>query len=205
MMQAMLTAFINTNTKGSAITSVQADEIAQTYPPLFMINLPKEEILEDLKEISTMEYMVQVIMVIVSIAVAIIILYFCCTKCRHIHTIFKYCFPFLPISQIVHMTHRTDLFVKVTNVTKGNSLWAHFTAGCFPLQMLISRQIRKEDVNIEICCCIFKHMRINWSNIVVTGTSGIVIEMPEVARVSIFTDNNLTHINNDHFEIKLIA
>ena len=29
--------------------------------------------------------------------------------------------------------------------------------------------------------------------------------MPEIAKVSIFTDNDLTHITNNHFEIKLIA
>ena len=83
-----------------------------------------------------MEYVVQVIMMIVCIAVVIIIMYFCCTKCRHTHTIFKYCFPFLPISHIVRTSHHTDLFVKVTNITKGNSIWAHFTVtGCFPSQI----------------------------------------------------------------------
>ena len=29
--------------------------------------------------------------------------------------------------------------------------------------------------------------------------------MPIEAKVSIFTDNDLTHINNDHFEINLVA
>ena len=29
--------------------------------------------------------------------------------------------------------------------------------------------------------------------------------MPEIAKVSIFTDNDLTHITDDHFEVKLIA
>ena len=53
--------------------------------------------------------------------------------------------------------------------------------------------------------CIFKCMRVNWSNITVTGISGMTIDMPEIARVSIFTDNDLTHITDDHFEIKLIA
>ena len=102
-MQAMLAAFLQTNTKNSGIQSVQADQIGRTYPPLFTINLPKgEDILDDLKEISTMKYVVQVIMIIVCIAVVIIVMYFCCTKCRHTHTIFKYCFPFLPISHIVH-------------------------------------------------------------------------------------------------------
>ena len=48
-------------------------------------------------------------------------------------------------------------------------------------------------------------MRIDWSNIIVTGITGIVIEMPGVAKVSIFTDNDLTHIIDDNFEIKLIA
>ena len=139
----MLAAFLQTNTKNSGIQSVQADQIGRTYLPLFTINLPKEEeILDDLKEISTMKYVVQVIMIIVCIAVVIIIMYFCCTKCRHTRTIFKYCFPFLPISCIVHMSHRTDLFVEVTNITKGNGIWAHFTVtGCFPSQIQISRPI----------------------------------------------------------------
>ena len=122
-MQAMLTAFLQTNTKNTGIQSVQADQIGRTYPPLFTINLPiEEEILDDLKEISTMEYVVQVIMIIVCIAVVIIIMYFCCMKCRHTHTIFKYCFSFLPISCIVCMSCHTNLFVKVTNITKGNSI-----------------------------------------------------------------------------------
>ena len=29
--------------------------------------------------------------------------------------------------------------------------------------------------------------------------------MPTEAKVSIFTDNNLTHINDDHFEINLVG
>ena len=136
-MQAMLAAFLQTNTKNSGIQSVQADQTGRTYPPLFTINLPKEEeILDDLKEISTMEYVVQIIMIIVWIAVVIIIMYFCYTKCRHTHTIFKYCFPFLPISCIVHISRHTDLFVKVTNITKDNSMWAHITVTeCFPSQI----------------------------------------------------------------------
>ena len=48
-------------------------------------------------------------------------------------------------------------------------------------------------------------MRVNWSNITVTGISGMTIDMPEIAKVSLFTDNNLTHITDDHFKIKLIA
>ena len=61
-MQAMLAAFLQTNTKNSGIQSVQADQIGRTYPPLFTLNLPKEEeIIDDLKEITAMEYVVQVI------------------------------------------------------------------------------------------------------------------------------------------------
>ena len=133
----MLTPFLQTNTKNTGIQSVQADQIGRTYPPLFTINLPKEEeVLDDLKEISAMEYVVQVIMIIVCIAVVIIIMYFCCSKCRQICTILKYSFPFLPISCIVHTSCRTDLFVEVTNITKGTGIWAHFTVtGCFPLQI----------------------------------------------------------------------
>ena len=120
-MQAMLAVFLQMNTKNTGTQSVQADQIGKTYPPLFTLSLPKEdEIIDDLREITAMEYVVQVIMIIVCIAVVIIVMYFCCTKCRHTHTIFKYCFPFLPISCIIHTSRCTDLFVKVTNVTKGN-------------------------------------------------------------------------------------
>ena len=138
--------------------------------------------------------------------VVIIVMYFCCTKCRHTRTIFKYCFPFLLISRIICISQCTDLFVEVTNVTKGNGIWAHFASTrCFPSQIQMSRQIQKEDVQIETFCCIFKCIRVNWLSIIVTGISGTIITMPDIAYVSIFTDNDLTHITEDHFEIKLIA
>ena len=203
----VLAAFLQMNTKNTGIQSVQVDQIGRTYPPLFTLNLPKEdEIIDDLREITAMEYVVQVIMIIGCIAVVIIVLYFCCTKYRHTHTIFKYCFPFLLISCIVHTSRCTDLFAEVTNVTKGNGIWVHFASTkSFPSQICMSRPIQKEDVQIETFCCIFKCFRVNWSSIIVTGISGTTITMPDIAYVSIFTDNDLTHITEDHFEIKLIA
>ena len=69
----------------------------------------------------------------------------------------------------------------------------------------MSRQIQKEDVQIETCCCILKCMSVNWTNIVVTGISGIRIHVQEVAKVSVFTDNNLTRTTDNHFKIKLIT
>ena len=48
-------------------------------------------------------------------------------------------------------------------------------------------------------------MIIDLTNMEVTGISGIRIEMPNEAKMSIFTDNDVTHITDDHFEIKLIA
>ena len=206
-MQAMLAAFLQINTKNTGIQSVQADQIGRTYPLLFTLNLLKEEeIIDDLREITAIEYAVQVIMIIVYIAIVLIVMYFCCMKCRHTCTIFQYCFPFLPISYIVHMSRCTDLFVEVTNVTKGNGIWAHFVStGYFPSQIQLSRPIQKDDVQIETVCCIFKWIRINWLSINVTGISGTMITMPDKAYVSIFTDNDLTHITEDHFEIKLIA
>ena len=79
-MQAMLAAFLQTNTKNTGIQSVQGDQIGRTYPPLFTLNLPKEEeIMDDLREITAMEYVVQVIIIIVCIAIVLIIMYFCCT------------------------------------------------------------------------------------------------------------------------------
>ena len=143
-MQVMLPVFLQMNNKNTGIQSVQADQIGRTYPPLFTLNLPKEEeITDDLREISAMEYVVQVIMIIVCIAIVIIVMYFCCTKCRHTRTIFKYCFPFLGISHIICTSRCTDLFVEVTNITKGNGIWAHFVSTRYFLsQIQLSRLIQ---------------------------------------------------------------
>ena len=101
-MQAMLTAFITTNMSNSGIPSTKANPISRTFPPLFTIKISeKEKIIKDLQEIESLQLMVQVIMVIVCILVAFIVLYYCCKKFRHMHTLFKYCFPFLPISRIL--------------------------------------------------------------------------------------------------------
>ena len=103
-------------------------------------------------------------------------------------------------------THRTDLFVEVANLTKGNTVWAHFTStGYYPTLIRLSRQILKEKVHIDTSCFCFKMMHIDWDNTIVTGISGIKIEILMEARVSIFMDNDLTHINDDHFEINLVA
>ena len=48
-------------------------------------------------------------------------------------------------------------------------------------------------------------MIINWTNTEVTGISGIRNEMPNEAKILIFTDNDLTHITDDHFEINLVV
>ena len=48
-------------------------------------------------------------------------------------------------------------------------------------------------------------MIIDWANTEVTGISGIRIEMANEAKISFFTDNDSTHMTDDHFEIKLVA
>ena len=200
-------AFITTNMNNSDIPSAKANPISRMFPPLFMIKISEEEkIAEDLHEIESMQLIVQIIMIIVCILIVFIVMYYCCKKFRHTCTLFKYCFPFLPISRILQTSRRTDLFVEATNVTKSNTVWAHFTVtGYFPTNIHLSRPIPKESVRIETRCCIFKRMIIDWTNMEVIGISGIRIEMPSEAKISISTDNDLTHITDDHFEIKFVA
>ena len=101
-MQAMLMTFITTNTSNSGIPSTKANPISRTFSPLFMIKISKEEkIAEDVHEIESMQLIVQVIMIIVCILIAFIVMYYCCKKFRLMHTLFKYCFPFLPVSRIL--------------------------------------------------------------------------------------------------------
>ena len=122
------------------------------------------------------------------------------------HSIVKYCFPFFPILKILRSTHRMDLFVEVTNLMKGNTIWAHYTsAGYYPTSIKLSQQILKENVRIMTSWCCFKTMHIDSDNTMIMGISGIKIDMPSEPKVSIFTDNDLTHINDDHFKINLMA
>ena len=113
-MQAMLTTFITMNMSNFVIPSTKANSISRTFPPSSTIKIPEEEqIVEDLQEIEIMQLVVQIIMVIICIKVACIVLYYCCKKFRHMHTLFKYCFPFLPISRLLRTSCRTDLFIEV--------------------------------------------------------------------------------------------
>ena len=122
------------------------------------------------------------------------------------HSIVKYCFPFFPISRILRSACRTDLFVEVTNLMKGNTIWAHYTStGCHPTLIKLSQPIPKENIRITTSWCCFKTVHIDWDNTMVMGISGIKIDMPSDAKVLIFTDNDLTHINDDHFEINLVV
>ena len=101
-MQAMLMAFITTNMSNSGIPSAKVNPISRKFPPLFMIKISEEEkIAEDLRKIKSMQLIVQVFMIIVYILIAFIVMYYCCKKFRHMCTLFKYCFPFLPISRIL--------------------------------------------------------------------------------------------------------
>ena len=121
-------------------------------------------------------------------------------------SIVKYCFPFFLILRILRGTRRTDLFVEVANLTKGNTMWAHYTSmGYYPTSIRLLQQIPKEKVCIDTSWCCFKTMQIDSDNTEVTGILGIKIDMPTEAKVSILMDNDLTHINDDHFEINLVA
>ena len=48
-------------------------------------------------------------------------------------------------------------------------------------------------------------MIIDRTNTEVTGISAIKIEMPKEVKILIFTDNDFTHITDDHFQINFIA
>ena len=75
-MQAMLAAFISTNMSG--IPPTKANLIGRT---LFTINLPEDQIVDDLEDIEGMQVTIQAISFIVCAIVAIIILYQIFKRC----------------------------------------------------------------------------------------------------------------------------
>ena len=84
--------------------------------------------------------------------------------------------------------------MEVTNLTKGNTMWAHYTlTGYYPTSIRLSQQIPKEKICIGTSWCCFKTMHIDWDNTEVTGMSSIKIGMPTEVKVLIFMDNDLTY------------
>ena len=78
-MQAMLTAFISMNMSG--IPPAKANPIGRTFPPLFTINLPEDQIVDDLEDIEGMQVTIQAISFIVCTIVPILILYQIFKRC----------------------------------------------------------------------------------------------------------------------------
>ena len=98
-MQAMLSAFICTNTSGIPPTKV--NPIGRTFLPLFTINFPEEDqIVDDLEDIEGMQITIQAISFFICAIVAIIILYQIFKRCYYVCSIVKYCFPFFLILRI---------------------------------------------------------------------------------------------------------
>ena len=99
----------------------------------------QKQIADDLEDINGMQVTIQAISFLVCTIVAIIILYQIFRRYRYTCSIVKYCFPFFPISRIFRGTHRIDLFVEVTNLMKGNTIWAHYTlTGYYPTLIRLS-------------------------------------------------------------------
>ena len=120
-MQAMLAAFITVIMPG--ISPSKTNPFGRMFPPLFTINLPEEyQIVKDLEDIEGMQTTIQATSFVICVIVAIIILYQIFKRCCYTHSIVKYCFPCFPILRILRETHRTDLFLEVTNLTKGNTM-----------------------------------------------------------------------------------
>ena len=124
----------------SGIPPSKANPIGRMFPPLFTITLPEEhQIVENLEDIEGMQTTIQVISFMVCVIVAIIILYQIFKRCCYMYSIVKYCFPFFPILRILRKTCRMDLFVEVTNLTKGNTIWVHYTlTGYYPTSIRLS-------------------------------------------------------------------
>ena len=161
-MQAMLSAFVSMNTSG--VPPTEANPIGRTFPPLFTINLPEEDqIVDNLESIEGMQITIQAISFIVCAIVTIIILYQIFKRCRYMCIIVKYCLPFFLILRLLRGTRRTDLFVEVTNLMKGNTVWAHFMlTGYYPTSIRLLRQIPKEKAHIDTNCFCFKMLHTDW-------------------------------------------
>ena len=84
-----------------------------------------------------MQTLIQAISFIVCAIVDIVYQIF--KRCRYMRSIVKYCSLFFPIPRMLRGTRRTELFVEVANLTKGNAIWVHYTlTGYYPTSIRLS-------------------------------------------------------------------
>ena len=55
------------------------------------------------------------------------ILYTICKKCHYVSSVPRVCFPIYLVSNFLRGTARTDIFVKIINISTAKAVWAYFT------------------------------------------------------------------------------
>ena len=83
------------------------------------------------------------------------ILYTICKKCGYVSSVPHVCFPIYPVSNFLRGTARTDIFVKIINISTAKAVWAYFTTcTVHPSQLRITAYPTARDMAIIKICCI---------------------------------------------------
>ena len=178
-----------------------------TLKPLFTLNPEfEEETDEELHDVATLSTAVFIAIVIVIALMIFSTLYAVYRKCRHRSALVRAAFPWFPLSTIIRGKFRSDIFVEITNRSKGSAIWAHFkTVGVYPTSLLVTGALQLDDITITPICC-FKRIGINWRNVTITDCTGFTYEMPDHSFASIFTEHDLTNFNpEDQYDIRIMG
>ena len=122
------------------VPKAHSKEIRPTLQPLFTFT-PLEVPTPDPNELEH-TYAAQMAVFAISLILVIImisgLLYAAYKKCRYRSSLIRAFFPCRPISRILRGTYRTDIFLEVTNISKGSTIWAHLkSVGVYPTQLRV--------------------------------------------------------------------
>ena len=178
-----------------------------TMPPLITLN-PKifEETEDEFHEIAGTQLATMICVLIIVILMVTTILYAVFKRCRHASSLVRAAFPLYPLSRILRGKYRSDIFLEITNRSKGNTLWAHLKAvGLYPTSFTVNGQLTIEDIEVTKCCC-FKMIRINWRDVHIMDYTGKIHVMPNTTWLSILTESDLTNLNpEDAYDIRILG
>ena len=174
-----------------------------TYKPLTLPPNWEESYVEQEKHIMFLNAIIMGILIAVG---SLALLYTIYKKCRYMSSLPRVCFPIYPVSNFLHGTARTDIFVEVINISTAKSVWAYFaTCAVHPSQLRITGYPTARDISIIKICCV-RQLQIDWHNIILCDTDQHVVKLPVCGHLLLWTTDSLESIEQHQpYQIKVFG
>jgi hypothetical protein len=173
------------------------------WPVFTMDNIPDMNP-ENVKQVNVLAIFFYVLFFLAMICAVSFWMY---KRCRHRSSLARVCFPLYPLNKWLRGSARSDIFIEITDISTGNTIWGHLgRTSVYPSRLRFIGHVNSSDLQIVQSCGCFKYIIINWRTNVLTDDHLTTIPLRQKAPVSIWTHPSLHEIvSTSHYQIKLMA